>query len=108
MPPDEEVLKPTAIQNFANKHQDVNKFEVKFRGKISANLEYKNNKQTMEILITERTDITPLLRMDWMKKFRLKIGIIEMAENNQSEREKVVNRFPDLFESNETRSKIPR
>ena len=56
----------------------------------------------MEILITERTDITPLLGMDWMKKFKLTISKIQLAENNQSEREKVFNKFPDLFENNET------
>ena len=37
------------------------KFKVKFRGKISVDVEYENNKQKMEILITERTDVTPLL-----------------------------------------------
>ena len=56
----------------------------------------------MEILITERTDITPLLGKDWMKKFKLTISKIQLAENNQSEREKVFNKFPDLFENNET------
>ena len=80
----------------------MNKNEVKFRGKIHVNLEYENNKQKMEILITERTDLTPLLGMDWMKKFKLTIGRIQLADNNQSEREKVFNNFPDLFENNET------
>ena len=73
----------------------MNKNEVKFRGKIPVNLEYENNKQKMEILITERTDLTPLLGMDWMKKFKLTIGRIQLADNNQSEREKVFNKFPD-------------
>ena len=56
----------------------------------------------MEILITERTDITPLLGMDWMKIFKLTIGRIQLAENNQSEKERIINKFPDLFENNET------
>ena len=56
------------------------------------NIKYENNKQKMEILITERTDITPLLGMDWMKTFKLTIGRIQLAENNQSEKEKVINR----------------
>ena len=56
----------------------------------------------MEILITERTDITPLLGMDWMKKFKLTIGRMQLVDNSQSEREKVFNNFPDLFENNET------
>ena len=71
-------------------------------GEIPVNLEYENNKHKMEILITERTDKTPLLGMDWMEKFKLPIGRIQLADNNQSEREKVFNNFPDLFENNET------
>ena len=47
----------------------------------------------MEILITERTDITPQLGKDWMKKFKLTIGRIQLAETNQLEREKVFNKF---------------
>ena len=65
-------------------------------------MEYENNKQKMEILITERTNITPLLGMDWMKKFILTIGRIQLVETNQSEKEKVINKFPDLFENNRT------
>ena len=57
----------------------------------------------MKILITEKTDITPLLGMDWMKKFKLTIGRIQLTETNQSEKEKVNNKFPDLFENNRTK-----
>ena len=102
MPPDEKILKIAELQKITNRYQDVNKNEVKFRGKIPVNLEYENNKQKMEILITERTDITPLLGMDWIKQFKLTIGRIQLADNSQSEREKVFNKFPDLFENNET------
>ena len=56
----------------------------------------------MEILITERTDITPLLGMDWMKAFKLTIGKIQLAENSQSEKERIFGKFRDLFENNET------
>ena len=80
----------------------MDKNEVKFRGKVPVNLEYEINKQKVEILITERTDIGLLRRMDWMKNFRITIGRIQLAENNQSEREKVFNNFPDVFENNET------
>ena len=102
MPPDERIVKSTEIQKTINRSQDVNKKEVKFQGKIPVNIEYENNIQKMEILITERTDITPLLGMDWMKKFKLTIRGIQLAENNQSEREKIFNKFPDLFENNDT------
>ena len=102
MPPDKRIMKPTEIQKVTNRYQDVNKNEVKFRGKIPVNIEYENNKQKMEILITERTDITPLLGMDWMRTFKLTIGKIQMTENNQSEKERIFRKFPDFFENNET------
>ena len=102
MPTDERITKSTEIQKILNRYQDVNKNEVKLRGKISVNVEYENNKQKMEILITERTSTTPLLGMDWMKKIKLTIGKIQLADNNQSERERVFNKFPELFENNET------
>ena len=102
MPPDERIMKHTEILKITNRYQDVNKNEVKFRGKVPVDIEYENNKQKMEILITERTDITPLLGMDWMKTFKLTIGRIQLAENNQSEKERIINKFPDLFENNET------
>ena len=102
MPPDKRILKPTELQKVSNRYQDVNKNEVKFRGKIPVNTEYENNKQKMEILITEGTDITPLLGMYWMKTFKLTIGKIQLAKNNQSEREKIFGKFQDLFENNET------
>ena len=102
MPADENILKQTEIQKVEHRYQDVNKNEVKFRGKIPANVEYENNKQKMQILITERNDITPLLGMDWMKKFKLRIGNIRTEENNQSEKKRVIEKFPDLFKNNTT------
>ena len=102
MPLDEKIIKKTEIQKKPNRYQDVNKNEVKFRGKIPVNIEYKNNNQKMEILITERADITPLLGMDWMKRFKLTIGKIQLAKSGQSEKERIINKFPDLFENNRT------
>ena len=86
MPVDENMMKRTEIQKMKYRYQDVNKHEVKFRGKIQADIEYDNNKQKMQILNTERNDITPLLGMDWMKKFKLKIGNIRVQDNYQSEK----------------------
>ena len=102
IPPDKRIMKPTEIQKVTNRYQDVNKNEVKFRAKIPVNIEYENNKQKMEILLTERTDITPLLGMDWMRTIKLTIGKIQLTENNQSEKERKFGKFRDLFENNET------
>ena len=92
MPPDERITKSTEIQKITNRYQDVNKNEVQFWGKIPVNVEYENNKQKMEILITERTDSTPLLGVDSMKKFKLTIGKIQLATTtNQNARKYSTN-----------------
>ena len=70
---------------------------MKFCG-LPVDVEYEKNKEW----VTERMVITPLLEMDWMKIFKLTIGKIQLAENNQLEREKVFNRFPDVIENKET------
>ena len=49
MPADENIMKRTEIQKVKHRYQDVNKNEVKFRGKIPADIEYENNKQKMQI-----------------------------------------------------------
>ena len=40
--------------------------------------------------------------MDWLKAFKFTIGKIQLAENHQSEREKLFNQLSDLFENKET------
>ena len=99
MPHDERITKATEIQKTTNRHQDVSRNEVKFREKFPVNSEYENNKRKTEIVITERTDITPLLGMDWMKTFKLTIGRIQLAENNQSEKEKIIKKFRTCSET---------
>ena len=93
MPPDEKISKLIGIQKITRKYKDVNKNEVKFQWKVPVDMEYDNNKQKMKILITEEKS---LLGMDWIKKFILTIGRIQLAKNSQ------FNRFLDLFANNET------
>ena len=100
MPVDENIMKRTEIQKVKHRYQNVDKNEVKFRGKIPADIEYENNKQKLEILITERNDITPLLEMDWMKQFKLTIGSIRIQDNSQSEKKRIIEKFPVLFKNN--------
>ena len=66
MPADDNIVKKTKIQNLKHRYQDLNKKGVKFCGQIPVDIEYENNKQNMQILITEKDDITPLLGMDWL------------------------------------------
>ena len=102
MPPDVKILKSAQIQKITNRYQDVNKNEVKFRGKIPVNIEYENNKQKMEIFITERTDITPLLGKRLDEEIPTNNRKNTIGRNNQSKREKVFNKLSDQFENNET------
>ena len=64
-------------------------------------MEYENNKQKLEILTTERPVITPLPGMDWKNKFILTIGRIQLVKTNESEKEKVINKFPDSSRTTE-------
>ena len=66
-------------------------------------MEYKNTKQKMEILITERKDIIPLLNMSCMKRLNLTYGRTQLIDNNQSEKEREFDEFPNLFENNRTK-----
>ena len=86
MPVDDNMNKKTELHNVIRRYQDVNNNEVKFRRHIPVDVEYEDNKQKMQILITERNDITTLLGMDWLKKFNLTIRSIRLNENNQSEK----------------------
>ena len=102
MPADKTIMKDTEIRKVRHRYQDVNKNEVKFRGKIPVDIEHENYKQKMRLLIIERNDITPLLGMDWLKKFKLTIGNIRLDDYNQSEKRQIVEKFPDLFKNNTT------
>ena len=56
----------------------------------------------MQILTTEQNYITPLLGMDWLNEFKLKIGNIQLNEDNQSEKRQVIEKFSDLFKNSTT------
>ena len=74
MPLDERIMKKTKIQKITKRSQDVNKNEIKFRGKIPVDMEYENSKQKLEILITERTDIRKRTIKDTEINIQLKPG----------------------------------
>ena len=63
-------------------------------------MEYENKKKKLETFFTERTDITQLLGIDWMKRVKLTIGRILLADNNQSEKARVLNNHLKMFENN--------
>ena len=67
MPADNKIMKKSGVQKVRHRYRDVNKNEVIFRGKIPVDIDYENNKEKMQLLITKRTDILPLLGMDWLE-----------------------------------------
>ena len=64
-------------------------------------MEYEKKQKHGSLNHQKKTDITPLLGMDWMEKFKLTVGRIQLGENSHSERQILFNRFPELFENNE-------
>ena len=76
---DEKILESTGIQKITNESQDLNKNGMKFCGKNPVDVEYEINKQRIDFLTTEWTDITPLLWMDW-KKIQINIRWITIGQ----------------------------
>ena len=77
MPADKEIMKETEKQKTKHRFEDVNKDEVKFRGKIQEDIENEKNKRKIQLQITERSDITPLLGMNWQKEIQVNIRVEE-------------------------------
>ena len=46
--------------------------------------------------------------MDWMKKFRMTIRSIQMADKNQSEKSKLIQKCPDMFINVAEQLKMPK
>ena len=68
-PTDNELTKELKIQRVKHRYQVVNKNGINFRGKIPVEIQFENNKQKIQTLITEKNDRTPMLEMDCLKKF---------------------------------------
>ena len=100
--PIDNKIKKNEIQKMKHRYQAVKKNIVKFRGKIPEDIEYENNTQKVQILITERNDIAPLLGMDWLKKFKLTIENIRLNEENQSEKRQFIGKLSDLLKNKTT------
>ena len=79
----------------------MNKNKIKYLGKISADIEYNGKTTKLPIFITQRSDITPLLGVNWLKQLPITINKIQMDEpTNQSEA--IHTKFSKLFETNQT------
>ena len=101
MPNNPDLYDQTDIKPFKKRYQDVNINEIKFLGKIWADIEYNGKTTKLLILITQRSDITPLLGVNWLKQLPITINKIQLDEpTNQSEA--IYTKFSKLFERNHT------
>ena len=79
----------------------MNKNEIKFLGKIWANIECNGETTKLPILILQRNDITPLLGVNWLKHLPITINKISLDEKT-SQSEDIHTKFNKLFETNHT------
>ena len=101
MPNNPTLYKQRDIQQLQERYQDVNTNEIKFLGKVWANLKYKSETTKLPILITQRNDITPLLGVNWLKQ--LPITIIKiLLDEKTSQSENIHTKFNKFFDTNHT------
>ena len=103
MPNNPTLYNPEDIQPLKERYQDVNKNEITFLGKIWVDIEYNSKHIKLPLLITKRADITPLLRVNWLKQLPITMNKISLDNNiNQSETTKIHTKFKKLIEANHT------
>ena len=103
MPNNPTLYNPEDIQPLKERYQDVNKNEITFLGKVWVDTEYNGKHTKLPLLITKRTDITPLLGVNWFKQLPITINKILLDNNtDQSETTKIHTNFKKLFETNHT------
>ena len=101
MPNNPELYNQKLMKPLKERYQDVNKNEIKFLGKVWADIEYNGKTTKLPILITKRNDITPLLGVNWLKQLPITINKIQLDEQtNQSEA--IDAKFNKLFETNQS------
>ena len=101
MPNNPKLYNPKDIHPLKERYQDVNKNEIKFQGRVWANIEYNGETKKLPIVITQRDDITPLLGVNLLKQLPITIKKILLDEpTNQSN--KFHTKFHKLFETNHT------
>ena len=101
MPNNSTMYEKKDIQPLQERYQDVNTNEIKFLGKIWANIEYNGEITKLPILITQSNDITPLLGVNWLKQLPITINKVLLDEKT-SQSEDIYPKFNKLFETNHT------
>ena len=82
MPNNPTLYNPENIQPLKERYQDVNKNEITFLGKVWVDTECNGKYIKLLLLITKRTDITPLLGVNWLKQLPITINKISLDSNS--------------------------
>ena len=101
MPNNPNLYNQKDMHPLKEKYQDVNTNEIKFLGKISANIEYNGETTKLPILITQRNDITPLLGVNWLKQLSNTINKFSLVDHT-NQLNNIHTKFLKLFETNHT------
>ena len=99
MPNNLKLYNPKDIHPLKEIYQDVNKNEIKFLGRVWANIEYNGETKKILILITQRDDITPLLGVNWLKQLPITINKILLDEHTNQSND-IHTKLYKLFETN--------
>ena len=101
------IINPKEINVTSKCFVDVNKNTIKFKGETMVEVKTEKTKITLPILITEKKNTQPLLRLDWLDK--LEIGLQGSHETNiirnitASEKgEKLFKEFENFLKKNHT------
>ena len=69
-------------------------------GKVMVNIEYNNKHIKLLLLITKRTDITPLLGENWLNQLPITINRISLDKETSQSKTTIHPKFKKLFETN--------
>ena len=81
-------------------YQDVIKNKINILGKVWVIIEYNNTQKNLPLLITNRTDITTLVGMNWQKQLPIIINRISVDEETNQSEKGIHTKFKKLFETN--------
>ena len=105
MPNNPTLNQPEDIRPLKERYRDVNKNEIKFVRKEWVNIEYNNTRRKLPLLITKRTDIIPLLRVNWLKQLPITINIILLDKETNQPETTIRTKFKELSETYHTYQK---
>ena len=102
MPNNTTFYNPEDIQPLKERNQDVIKNEIKFLGKLWVNIEYNSKQTKLPLLITKKTDVTPLLGVNWLKQLPNTINKISLDNKTGQSATTIHTKFKKLFGTKHT------